>query len=49
MEKLIFKNAYLNAVLGFALILFAVLAYFLKWVEDFLPIIVGVVLILLFI
>ncbi len=47
MNKILFKNNILNTVLGFLLIAFTILAYFLGWYEDFLPIIVGVILILL--
>lgn len=47
MEKLVFKNMYLNIVVGSLLVIFAFLGYFLKWFEDYLPIIIGAVLLLL--
>ncbi|PAT01197.1 hypothetical protein CI105_08100 [Candidatus Izimaplasma bacterium ZiA1] len=47
MKKIVFKNMYLNIVLGSLLILLSLLGYFLGWIEDFLPIVIGVLLILL--
>lgn len=47
MEKIVFKNEILNVVFGSLLLIFAIVAYFTKLVEDYLPIIIGVVLILL--
>jgi hypothetical protein len=45
MEKLIFKNHIVNIIIGGLLILFAILGYFLHWIEDALPIIISIVLI----
>lgn len=47
MEKMVFKNEYLNIVFGSILVILAIVGYFTKIVEDYLPIFVGVVLILL--
>ncbi|BCR35715.1 Rho termination factor N-terminal domain-containing protein [Mariniplasma anaerobium] len=47
MEKIVFKNKYLNIVIGVILVLLAGLGYFLGWVEDFLPFFIGSILILL--
>jgi hypothetical protein len=47
MEKLVFKNMYLNLVIGGILVLTALLGYFLNWFEDLLPFFVGAILILL--
>jgi len=47
MEKMIFKNKILNIVCGSILVIFAFVGYFTKVVEDYLPIIVGIVIILL--
>ena len=47
MEKIVFKNEILNIVFGGLLLIFAIVAYFTKLVEDYLPVIIGVVLILL--
>ncbi len=47
MEKLIFKNNIVNIVVGVLLTIFAVLAYFLGWIADFLSISVGIILIAL--
>jgi len=47
MEKLVFKNMYLNIVAGGLLVLLAVLGLALGWIKDFLPIIIGIILILL--
>lgn len=47
MEKMVFKNEYLNIVFGSILIILAFVGYFTKLVENYLPIFVGVVLILL--
>ncbi len=44
MEKVVFKNEYVNIVIGFLLILFAILGYFFGWIEDALPIIFAIVL-----
>lgn len=46
MEKMVFKNEILNIVFGSLLIIFAFVGYFTKVVEDYLPIIVGIVIIL---
>jgi len=47
MEKMVFKNEILNIVFGSLLIIFAFVGYFTKIVEDYLPIIVAIVIILL--
>lgn len=47
MEKLVFKNVYLNAVFGGLLIALAILGYFLGFFADYLPIFTGAILILL--
>lgn len=47
MEKIRFKNMYLNILFGTILIVFAVVGYFTKIIEDYLPIIIGIVLILM--
>jgi hypothetical protein len=47
MEKMVFKNEILNIVIGSILIIFAFVGYLLNLVQDQLPIIVAVVLILL--
>lgn len=47
MEKIVFKNKYLNIIIGVILIVLAILGYFLGWVEEFLPLFIGSVLILL--
>lgn len=47
MEKLLFKNNIANIVIGVILAIFAVLAYFLGWIGDFLAIFIGVILIAL--
>lgn len=47
MEKLTFKNMFVNIVIGGILIILALLGYFLDWVEDFLPIFIGVIIVLL--
>ena len=47
MEKILFKNMYLNIISGFLLILLSILGYVLHWIEDFLPIFVGIILALL--
>jgi len=47
MNKILFKNNLLNAILGFLFIVFTILAYFLGLYKNFLSIIVGILLILL--
>lgn len=47
MEKIVFKNLYLNMLIGALLIVFSFLGYFLGWFADFLPFIIGGVLLLL--
>lgn len=47
MEKIVFKNKYLNIVVGVILVVLAIIGYILGWVEDFLPVFIGSVLILL--
>ena len=47
MEKLVFKNVYLNAVFGGLLIALAILGYFLGFFADYVPIFTGAILILL--
>jgi len=47
MEKIVFKNMYGNIVVGGLLIIAAVLGYFLGWLEDYLPLFVGIILFLL--
>ncbi len=47
MEKLLFKNNIVNIVIGVILAIFAVLAYFLGWIGDFLAIFIGIILIAL--
>lgn len=47
MEKIVFKNTYLNIVLGALLLAFAFVGYFTNLIENYTPIIIGVVLILL--
>lgn len=47
MEKIVFKNKYLNIIIGGILIILAIVGYFLGWVEDFLPLFIGIILILL--
>jgi len=47
LNKLVFKNHILNIIVGFIMIAFTIAAYFLKWYQDFLGIIVGGVLLAL--
>jgi len=47
MEKMVFKNLYLNVIFGAILIIFAIVGFFTGFLEDFLPIIIGVILVLL--
>ncbi|MCD4826382.1 MAG: Rho termination factor N-terminal domain-containing protein [Acholeplasmataceae bacterium] len=47
MEKIVFKNQYLNIVIGVILVVVSIVGYILGWVEDFLPLFIGSVLILL--
>lgn len=47
MEKLIFKNLYLNIIFGGLLILLSLLGYFLNWFQDYLPLFTAIILILL--
>lgn len=47
MEKIVFKNEYLNIIVGFILIVFAIVGYFTHLIEDYSHVIIGVVLILL--
>jgi ABC-type multidrug transport system fused ATPase/permease subunit len=47
MEKIVFKNEYLNITLGAVLIVLALVGYFTHFIEEYSPIIIGVVLILL--
>lgn len=43
MEKLLFKNAIVNTIIGGLLIVLAIVFYFTGWVGDFLGILVGVI------
>lgn len=47
MEKIVLKNHIANIIIGALFIIAAVLGYFMNWIEDYLPIIVGAFLILL--
>ena len=47
MNKLVFKNHILNIIVGVIMVGFTIAAYFLEWYQDFLGIIVGVVLLAL--
>lgn len=47
MEKFIFKNMYVNTVIGVFLVLVSLLGYFLGWIEDSLPYFIGAILLLL--
>lgn len=47
MEKIVFKNEYLNIIFGGLIIIFALVSYFTSIVEDYLPLLIGVVIILL--
>ena len=47
MEKMVFKNEILNIVFGSLLIILVFVGYFLDYIEDYLPYIVGAVIILL--
>lgn len=47
MEKIVFKNYIANLILGVILILLAVLSYTLGWLEEYLPYVIGGLLILL--
>ena len=47
MEKLVFKNKILNIVFGVILIALAVVGYLMDYIADYLPYIIGAVLILL--
>lgn len=47
MEKIAFKNKYLNIAIGVILVALAILGYILGWVEDFLPLFIGSILILI--
>lgn len=47
MKKMLFTNHYVNIVVGGLLVIFAFLGFFLGWFEDYLPIFVGILLILL--
>jgi len=47
MEKMVFKNDLLNIIFGALLIIFAIVGYFTNIIEDYLPIIIGIVLVLL--
>jgi len=47
MEKLLFKNALLNTIIGGLLVVLAIVFYFTGWIEDFLGILVGVIVALL--
>jgi hypothetical protein len=43
MEKLLFKNALTNTIIGGILIVLAIVFYFTGWIGDFLGILVGVI------
>lgn len=43
MQKLLFKNAILNTVIGGLLIILAVTVFFTGWIGDFLGILVGII------
>ena len=43
MEKLLFKNAIINTVIGGLLIVLSIVFYFTGWIGDFLGILVGVI------
>lgn len=47
MEKIVFKNMYLNIIVGALIIIATLVAYFMDLIEDYLPMIVGIGLILL--
>lgn len=47
MERIVFKNEYLNIVFGAILVIFAAVVYFANYIEDILPYVIGVLLILL--
>ena len=47
MDKMVFKNEILNIVFGSLLIILVLVGYFLDYIEDYLPYIVGAVIILL--
>lgn len=47
MDKIVFKNMYVNIIIGGLLLLAALLGYFIGWIEDFLPIFVGIILLFL--
>jgi hypothetical protein len=43
MEKLLFKNALVNTIIGALLIVLSIVFYFTGWIGDFLGILVGVI------
>lgn len=47
MEKLIFKNMYVNAVIGGLLVLGAILGFVVGWIDQFLPYVIAGILVLL--
>lgn len=47
MEKIVFKNHILNIITGVLLIVAAIVGYLLGYIEEYLPVIIGAVLILL--
>ena len=47
MERIVFKNMYVNVAIGFILVLGAVLGYLFGWIEDFLPIVIAIILLFL--
>ena len=46
MKKLVFKNNIVNIIVGTVLTLASIIGYFLDWFTDYLPIVIGIVLIL---
>lgn len=47
MKKILFKNEILNTVIGVLLIAFAIVAYFMDWMDDFFGVIIGIAIILI--
>lgn len=47
MEKLIFKNMYVNAVIGGLFVLGAILGFVVGWIDQFLPYVIAGILVLL--
>jgi hypothetical protein len=46
MNKLVFKNNIINIIIGTILTIASIVGYFLDWFTDYLPLVIGVVLIL---